>query len=58
MTNHTAIPVHDSAAAGAENIARKAGEMAFIVVVAAALAAAWLVLFTFLPLDFSTLRPH
>jgi hypothetical protein len=40
------------------HIVGKAARIALIVVVAAALAAAWLALFTFLPLDFSTLRPH
>ena len=61
MTNHTAIPAQDGTAIGAEhgrNILRKAARIALVVVVAVALAAVWLALFTFLPLDFSTLRPH
>lgn len=61
MTNHTALLVQDGAVVSAESkrrIARKAAQIALILVVAAALAAAWLALFMFLPLDFSTLRPH
>jgi len=57
MTNHTAIPVQDGAAAGAANIAHKGAEIALMVAVAGALAAAWLALFMF-PLDISTLRPR
>ena len=61
MTNHTAYPVQHGALVGAESrrhIVRKAARVALIVVAAAALAAAWLALLMFLPLDFSTLRPH
>jgi hypothetical protein len=61
MTNHTAQPVQHGALAGAESghhIVRKVAGIALIVVVAAALAAAWLALFMLLPLDFSTLRPN
>jgi len=57
MTNHTAYPVQDGATAGATNIAHKGAEIALMVAVAVALAAAWLALFMF-PLDISTLGPH
>jgi len=49
--------VQDGATAGATNIAHKGAEIALMVAVAVALAAAWLALFMF-PLDISTLRPR
>lgn len=61
MTNHTAYPVQDGAVAGAESkrhIARKAAEIALVIVVGAALTGAWLAFFTFVPLDFTSLRPR
>ena len=61
MTNHTAYPVQDGTVVGAQNsrdIARKAARIALVIVVGAALAAAWLAFFMLLPLDFSALTHH
>jgi hypothetical protein len=60
MTDHTAYPVQDGALVGAErrrHIARKAAEIALVVVFAAALTGAWLAFFMFVPVDF-TLTPR
>jgi hypothetical protein len=56
MTQHTAYQVQDGTVAGAESrrqIVRKAAEIALILVFAAALTAAWLAFFMFVPLDFT-----
>jgi hypothetical protein len=53
--------MQDGAVVGVEkgrDIARKAAEIALMIVVAAALAAVWLALFVLLPLDIGALRPH
>jgi len=59
MTNHSSYTwLHGVlwSARSKQNLARKATEVALVLLVAAALTGAWLALFTFVPLDFTPPR--
>ena len=59
MTNHTSYTwLHGAlwSAGSKQNLARKAAEVALVLLVAAALTGAWLAFFTFVPLDFTPPR--
>ena len=59
MTNHSSYTWLHGALWGArntQNVVRKTAEIALVLVVAAALTGAWLAFFTFVPLDFNSLR--
>ena len=59
MTTHTSYTWLQGAlwsARSKQNLARKAGEVALVLLVAAALTGAWLAFFTFVPLDFTPPR--
>jgi hypothetical protein len=59
MTNNSSYTwLHGAlgSARNTQNLARKTAEVAVVLVVAAALTGAWLAFFTFVPLDFSSLR--
>ena len=61
MTNHTSYTwLHGAlrSARSKQNLARKAAEVALVLLVAAALTGAWLAFFTFVPLDFTPPRPR
>ncbi|MGH3137133.1 MAG: hypothetical protein ACRDPV_11645 [Gaiellaceae bacterium] len=61
MTNNSSYTwLHGAlwSARNTQNAARKAFEVALVLFVAAALTGAWLAFFTFVPLDFSSLRPR
>ncbi len=58
MTNHSSYLWLEGAfdSVRTRQIARNAAEIALVLVVAAALIDAWLAFFTFVPLDFNSLR--
>ena len=59
MTNHTSYTwLHGAlwSARNTQNRARKAAEVALVLLVAAALTGAWLAFFTYVPLDFAPPR--
>ena len=59
MTNHTSYTWLQGAlwsAHSKKDLARKAAEVALVLLVAAALTGAWLAFFTFVPLDFTPPR--
>jgi hypothetical protein len=60
MSNHTSYAWLDGALESArtrQNLARKTAEVAFALLVLAALTGAWLAFFTFVPFDFTPPRP-
>lgn len=61
MTNHTSYTLLQGARSGArtkQNLARKAAEVVLALLFVAALTGAWLAFFTFVPFDFTSLRPR
>jgi len=59
MTNHTSYTwLHGAlwSVRSKQTVARKAAEVALVLLVAAALTGAWLAFFTFVPLDFTPPR--
>jgi len=61
MTNNSSYTWFHGAQRSARNtqsLGRNAAEVALVIFIAAALTGAWLAFFTFVPLDFTPLRPR